>query len=742
MREFRLSETGTDDNRFGSSVNNVLDRVQYLHQLWRHLGPEWLAYRVGYAARMRTGLLRRKMPATEWEEQPLSSFLEDSSLAEGRAYLDYRRSHAPAFFFASSSRAVYQQCFAAWDREGQAPVQLCEELAQGRLRYFEHEYAQTGFPPDWHSNPFTGDRTPSALHWSEIADFGAGDIKVIWEPSRFAFAYALVRAYWRTGDERYAEMFWTCVEDWRDRNPPQLGVNWKCGQEISFRVMAWCFGLYGFLDAQATTPERVGSLARMIAVSGSRIEANLDYALSQHNNHGISESVGLWTIGALFPEFRMAERWKDTGRRLLEDLGRDLIYDDGAFSQHSVNYHRVILHDYVWALRLGEVLNRPFSPGLKERVSTAVEWLYQIQDETSGQVPCYGQNDGALVLPLNNCGFTDFRPVVQAVRYLCAQTRRYGSGPWDEDLLWLFGLDAMQPPVAPATRADFQADTGGYYVLRDERGFAFVRCGSFRHRPGQADLLHVDLWWRGQNIAVDAGTYSYNAPEPWNNLFGSTAYHNTVTVDRSDQMDRAGRFLWLPWAHGHVRCFARSPGGHLAYWEGDQDGYLRLKSPVNQQRGILRLPDDSWLVLDRLTSSGDHRYRLHWLFADVRYQWTGGRLTLRTPAGPYQVRIGLLNGSCSYSLVRAEESGPRGWRSQYYNNREPALSMDAVAQASSLTFWSLFGPARNRMVVDGPRLRIECDGWQASLNLEAGEDQLQISSVILSGSFEDRMDVS
>jgi Heparinase II/III-like protein/Heparinase II/III N-terminus len=693
---------------------------------------------------MRTGALRRKMPAIGWDEQPLSSFLSDAALADEQSYLNYRRTQAPAFFFAPSSRAEYQPLFAAWDENTTTPVMLADELNEGRLRYFEHTIAQAGFPPNWHANPFTGARAPADIHWSEIGDFDNGDIKIIWEPSRFGFAYALVRAHWRTGDERYAEMFWRCVEDWREHNPPQLGVNWKCGQEISFRVMAWCFGLYGFLDAQATTAQRVASLAQMIAVSGARIEANLDYALSQHSNHGISEGVGLWTIGSLFPELRSAERWRETGRQVLEDLGRELIYDDGGFSQHSVNYHRVMLHDYVWVLRLGEVLNQPFSPELKERVSRAGELLYEIQDEASGRVPCYGQNDGALALPLSNCDYQDFRPVIQAVRYLSTQTRCYESGPWDEDLLWLFGTDAANSPVVPPERTDLQAGMGGYYTLRSEAGFAFVRCASFRHRPSQADMLHVDLWWRGQNIALDAGTYSYNAPEPWNNPLAHTAYHNTVTVDDVDQMDRAGRFLWLPWLHGRVRCFQQSAGGRLAYWEGEHDGYRRLKFPVNQQRGILRLPEDSWLILDRLMSSGDHSYRLHWLFPDVPHEWNEdeGRVTLHTPAGLYHGQVGLLTGRAVYSVVRADESSPRGWRAPYYNHREPGLSIDAAAQARSLSFWSVFGPGQYRAFIDGTSLRIESASWQASLQLAAGEEQPQISSVSLTGTLQDRLEIS
>ena len=175
------------------------------------------------------------------------------------------------------------------------------DVAAGRLRYFEHTVASTGFPPNWHANPFTGQAAPSDRHWSEITDFDAGDIKVIWEPSRFGFAYALVRAYWRSGDEQYAEVFWRLVEDWREHNPPNRGPNWKCGQEISLRVMAWCFGLYGLLDSPATTAERVAMLGQMIAVSGERIAANFDYALSQRNNHGISEALGYGRSGRSSP---------------------------------------------------------------------------------------------------------------------------------------------------------------------------------------------------------------------------------------------------------------------------------------------------------------------------------------------------------------------------------------------------------------------------------------------------------
>jgi asparagine synthase (glutamine-hydrolysing) len=692
---------------------------------------------------MHTGALRRKMPATDWDEKPLGAFLRDAALAEPANYLEYRRTQAPPFFFAPSCRAEYQPHFAVWDQKTDAPVKLCEELGRGRLRYFEHTTAQIDFPPDWHANPFTGQRAPSDIHWSDIGDFDNGDIKIIWEPSRFGFTYPLVRSYWRTGNEQFAEMFWRLLEDWRDNNPPQLGVNWKCGQEISFRVMAWCFGLYGVLDAQSTTARRVESLAQMIAISGARIEANLDYALSQHNNHGISEGLGLWTIGVLFPELRSAAQWRETGRQVLEDLGRELIYDDGAFSQHSVNYHRLMLQDYVWVLRLGEVLNQPFSAELAERVVRSADFLYQIQDEASGGVPYYGLNDGSLILPLNNCDYQDFRAVVQATRYYATRTKCYPSGPWDEDLLWLFGTDALSAPVEVKERADFEASQGGCYTLRSEQSFAFTRCGSFRHRPAQADQLHMDLWWRGHNIALDAGTFSYNAPRPWDDPFSHTAYHNTVTVDGCDQMERVGRFLWLPWTIGRVRSHEQSEAGHLAYFEGEHDGYERLNPPTLHRRAILRA-GEQWLVVDRLTSAAEHECRLHWLLMDAPYEWdeSESRLELGTAAGSYYVQMGSSAKASEFSIVRAEESGPRGWRAPYYNYREPAVSLCLTTRAKTAQFWTVFGPEPCKVTIGDDAFQLDGEGWsaKASLAVHSHLGSL-VSAVHLSGAIQDRLEI-
>ncbi len=721
-------------------------KVALARQLWRYFGPAWLIYRLGYAAQTRTGLLSRQLPAYDWPARPLRSWLRQGVPAEPEAYAAWRREHGGRFFF---------QALPTLTAKGESPDDLsarteAEDALAGRWRYFSRVVYAVGFPPDWHRNPMTGQRLPAERHWSQTDE--AGDIKLVWELSRFSIVYALVRAYAASGDERYPDAFWTLVEDWAQRNPPQRGPNWKCGQEAAFRLMAWCFGLYGFADSPHTTPERIASLAAMLAAHADRIAGNIVYARSQKNNHAISEAVGLWTVGLLFPEFARADRWRDQGRRVLVEETRRQVYADGAYVQHSANYHRLFLHDLLWALRLGEVNDAHLPDEVYERFSRATDFLYRLLDPASGQVPNYGANDGALILPLAECDYADFRPTLQAAHVLIHRTRLFPPGPWDELPHWLFGPGALPDvPCAPAPPTDLAAPEGGCHTLRGGQSWALIRCAHYRDRPAHADQLHVDLWWRGVNVACDAGTYLYSGAPPWNNGLAGTAVHNTVTVDGLDQMTPAGRFLWLDWSRGNVRHAARSDDGLLAYWEGEHDGYARLPDPVTHRRAVIRLGDETWLVLDLLRGQQAHACRLHWLLPDLPHTWDAdaGSLALETPAGPYRAQVGSLQGKGALSLVRADKSGARGWHSPTYAHKEAALSLALVEQGDTCLFWTLFGPPTSSALYPSPPLGerepsliVYGQGWQAQVTLSHSAAAALVRTIRLSDVSEHLLELS
>ncbi len=649
-----------------------MNRVKVLWQLTRYFGPVWVAFRVMYALRMRSGLLARQTPPYEWSERPLAAWLRADTPTEPDAYAQWRSAHKSRFFF---DTPLPEYPFPA----SEELIAEAGAILAGEWSFFTGKARALGMPPDWHLNPITGQKAPIDRHWTRIGDFDFGDIKYIWEANRFSVVYPLVRAYAATRRTDYAKTFWQLVDNWAEHNPPQRGPNWKCGQEATFRVMAWCFGLYAF-QAYATSAQ-IARLVTMVAAHGERISQNIGYARSQNNNHGVSEGVGLWTIGVLFPEFKQANRWQRLGRRVLEGEIRRQVYEDGSYAQYSPNYQRVMLHAAIWAARLGELNDCPLSTVVYDRIERSTQFLYQIFDAESGQVPNHGSNDSALILPLNDHDPRDFRPILQTAHYLIHRTRLFNEV--DEDLFWLFGPTALESPrdTAGYTHAPLSAATGGYYTLRDGDSWLMARCATYRARPHHADQLHVDLWWRGINIACDAGTYLYNGSPPWRNGLATTAVHNTVMVDAQDQMTPYSHFLWLDWSQGTVEQHTD------IYWQGRHNGYRRLAQPITHRRAIMR-HETWWLVVDVLFGIGEHTYQLHWLTPDMPYQLSERGAQLETSSGPFYIYC-----SQALTLTRAAQSSVTGWRSTRYAEKEPALSLRAKVQSAvPVTFWTLFSP--------------------------------------------------
>ncbi len=567
-------------------------------------------------------------------------------------------------------------------RGGNACVDEAEAVLRGEFRLFSHRVVSAGFPPAWNRNQLTGERVPPDRHWTELGDFAFGDIKGVWELSRFPWAFALARAYGRTGDDRFKDAFWRLFADWRRSTPPNVGPNWRCGQEATFRLMAVTFAA----ETMGVPDGEQAELARFVVATGRRISANLAYALSQKNNHGVSECVGLITAALLAPGHGESAGWLRRGLRELERQLKELVYADGGFAQHSLIYHRVLLHDLCWCRsRLGQAASE--IPGWLDAAGRrALAYFTALVDPQTGQAPLYGANDGANVLPLADAGFSDLRPVVQMAAAVFRGELPLPAGPWDEAAAWMRpGAEAL-PRVPWAAAPDrWQARHAGCLQLRNGRGRLFLRCPeSFRHRPSQADMLHADIWLDGQPVAHDGGSYSYNAGDRFA-AFGAAAQHNVLTVDGREPMEKLGRFLYLPWPTGRVREIA---GGGFA---ASHDGYRDLG--VSWTREVRPGVAGGFLVRDRVAGVAGRTVRWHWRLTDAAWHLGADRCSAegRLAGGDYLVSWRGA-GECRVSLTRAETAGAYGWWSPNYGSTEPAwallIEVEAKADVELVTEFS------------------------------------------------------
>jgi hypothetical protein len=663
-------------------------------QVGRAFGLRDGMLRLQYELRRGSGLMLWKMRSVQgWDSWTLDR-IAPSVCAE--QILSARREGTRTFFFADAP-SLGCSIKKIIGPEGEAAV-LAEAIntLEGNLPFFGALSFACGFPPHWFQNPATGQSVSPQQPWTEMrfASPVYGDLKFILEPSRFLFVYPLVRAYALTGDDRFAQAFWSSIEDWARHNPPMSGPLWICGQESSLRILSWSFALHGFLHSTSTTSERAGLLVSMIAAHAWRTAQTIGYARSQRSNHLISEAVGLWTTGTLYPELREAQLWRDLGTQLLREAALDQITPEGVSQQHSFHYQRMILHLLLWTLRLAEIHNAPLPEEIRQRTQAAYDFMSAWVDPVSGCVPNYGSDDGSLIFPLACSSYRDFRPLLQLS---AAVLRRPAlqSGPWDEAAVW-FGIEPWTAQQAAQERisAPHISAATGYFRLGDKQSWALIRAGNYTRRPFQADQLHMDLWWNGINLARDPGTYLYNGPAPWNNGFAGTAVHNTITVDRQDQMRRAGRFLWVDWAQASGRVYPSPNIRQEDCFEGEHDGYKHIG--VMHRRMVRWLPECGWVIVDDLLGTGTHDARLHWLLADLPREgkesadqtvlnFEGSRIRCNifsSVRGDLRmVRAGkqLLRGAASKDLSPPElpdsEAQLLGWQSPTYGDLQPAISL-------------------------------------------------------------------
>lgn len=609
----------------------AMDKFNTLVQIARTFGVRDGALRLEYELQRGSGLMSRRMQsANGWGHWDLKHIAPKNSPEH---LLNIRRQGSHPFFFRDSrSLAVELKKVLGYKGEESA-IAEANRILDGNLPFFGCLSFACGFPPQWFENPVTGQKVSPDRPWTkmrfasgsepEFAHEDYGDLKFILEPSRFLFIYPLARAYALSCDDRFPEAFWSAIENWVACNPPMSGPLWICGQESSLRILAWTFSLYSFLDSPATTPSRVALLVSVIAAHAWRTMRTVGYARSQRSNHLISEAVGLWTAGTLYPELKDATAWQENGARLLREAVLDQITPKGTYLQDSFNYQRMVLHQLLWTLRLSEIHKIELDPEIRARTVAAFDFIRTFVDSESGKMPNHGSNDGSHILPLSTCEFADYRPLWRMGSCVLNRSATLQSGPWDEAAVWFNAESHKQGSHPSSARLGKSStlktpDSNGYHRIGTENSWAFVRAGRYTRRPFQADQLHVDLWWRGLNLARDAGTYLYNGQPPWANGLAGTAVHNTVMVDGRDQMRRAGRFLWMDWAQASGRSFSDDKANFPNCFEGEHNGYRRLG--VTHRRILRQISEDAWVIVDDLLGEGKHDLRLHWLLPDLTFE--------------------------------------------------------------------------------------------------------------------------
>jgi len=421
--------------------------------------------------------------------------------------------------------------------------ELADRACEGKIQGFSSVELDYGNPVDWQLNPLTGRRCDEGVKWYKIPDFDKkrGDIKAIWEFSRFSHFVIFARCYMLTGDKKYYKAFRGQLSDWIKKNPYSYGPNFKCGQECSLRMVNALLAFSVFNHDGLITSEDEANLKCLIMRCYRKILSNFFYAYKCiKNNHTISELLGMiigsWCCGE---DGRLRKAYK-----LLDEVIDEQFFDDGGYRQYSFNYQRLALQDLECVIAASRQTGIELNARSKEKVLKSAVLLYQCQDE-SGDVPNYGSNDGALVFPVTSCGYRDFRPVIAGIMGLTKKRKIYKDGLYDEEYLWFGGKNQEGLKHLAVKRLSQQYPQAGLYTIRRGNSWVMAVLNKFHSRPAQMDQLHIDLWVDGTNVLCDTGTYSYASSI--GKRLRSTLGHNTAVVENTGQMNTYGPFMIYGW---------------------------------------------------------------------------------------------------------------------------------------------------------------------------------------------------
>lgn len=569
-------------------------------------GWKGIARRVSYVGRLRSGWMRWRTPmASSFDDVQLAPWTFSFDVAELRER--YEQLELP-----DATRA---QVLADADR-----------VVSGEVRLYGWAWREVSWPPRWHTNPFTSAEYPSA-HWTEFSDDDPlrGDIKDVWELSRLGFTFLLARAYVMSDDDRYPEAWWQAIESWMEHNPPNTGVNWRCGQETSLRAIAVAFGLSTF-SIRASNPARRALAEQLLGASAARVRPTIGYALSQRNNHAISELTFLLSLPGT-PNRHLC--------RLLREAIDDQFYPDGSYSQQSFVYHRLALHSLVWLLQVQPDLPANLELTIRLAIDRSAQFWQRSTDPVAGSMPNCGPNDGSLLFDLSACEHLDAGPT------LALMGAAHGAHP-AEIRCWFDIIPASTARRSPATQLD-----STYRTMRGPRSLLLTHIGSVSHRCADDDQQAVEVFIDGHRVVMDPGTFRYSGQPPWRNPFTSDRLHAALYPVRAHPRVTVGRFLRSP-----------LPSAEVMHHETNDECEVlvsrRWQAGTVLTRAIVRV-DDRFAIFDH-AGGGD---------AMVRWNTATDTDTYDCDIqGPSGVEL----------LHRCDDNPASGWWSPSYAQIAPAIA--------------------------------------------------------------------
>ena len=377
---------------------------------------------------------------------------------------------------------------------------------------------------------FVGQSAYPPYFCGEDIDWGSRpvpDNEWVWQLNRMYFWDAMAKAYWHTGDEKYAREWCFQLMDWVRKNPrdPQHHYAWR-SIEAGIRGHRWT-GLYQhFIDAPSFTSE-------VLVYFLLSLYDHAEYLMTKYSkgsNWSLMEAEGLAFIAITFPEFKKAEKWRNEAIRRLTNEINHQVYPDGHQRELSINYHMGSIRWFIRTFQLAKMNNLEDTfPGSYLQI---IEKMCEVPMKVGfqdGSMPQFGDSWSGKPGQYND-HFLEWSELFDRKDFL---------------YLAINGKKGRKPDSTA-----YALPVSGFYSMRNgwntEDICLVLKCGPDGGGHCQPDNGTFELYAGGRHLMPDAGSYIYSGDPENRAWFRQTKVHQTLTLNGQNAAYAPKLLLWQP----------------------------------------------------------------------------------------------------------------------------------------------------------------------------------------------------
>lgn len=423
--------------------------------------------------------------------------------------------------------------------------------------------------------------------------------------SRHRFLNSLTEGYLYTGNRKYLEDMSYLINDWIDKNRDIESLNnitWRT-IEAGIRIKNWVKSLEVLFKHSEIEEELLCKILVSISDHLVYLHENNKYERIL-SNWVILEQQGAFIAEVFFPELKVSKLYKEKSLQTLEEAINLQVVEDGLHWEQSFQYHNEMLRCFLEIIIISERNNIQVSARIKKKVKDMLyATLYTIKPNHCQSN--YGDSDEEDLRELMNLGAIIFKDSI---------LKNYGNERIDINTLLTFGysgvgiFDSLEKNEVLDSSKAFE-DTGIYFMrtgFKEYDSYSMFKCGFLGSGHGHADTLHLEITYKGEDVLVDSGRFTYSPYKKERIQLKKPMSHNTNIVNNTDftictsSWGNNGVATPLKGKYKFKENYDFVEGGHL--------GYINSVNPTVVNRKVIFIKPDIWIISDEFFANEKNMY--------------------------------------------------------------------------------------------------------------------------------------